>query len=353
MHRLVCRPKPDRETTILIGAGIRSGLVAEVEALGKDRQVVALVDPAVTEYHPPFLPETWRVLQVEGGERAKSFATLELVLRQMARWRLDRRSLVVAVGGGTIGDLAGLVASLYLRGVELIQVPTTLLAMLDSSVGGKTAINIEEGKNLVGSFWPPHTMLADVELARSLPRDHLLSGLAEAIKMAIGFNGELFTMLEGERDPILAGESSRLSRVVAHAVADKIGAVESDPLEQLGPRRCLNLGHTLAHALEALSDFTLLHGHAVAQGLHFALDVAERLNVMDPEPAARSHALLEHYGFSRTSLPDSEALRPFFERDKKMEANLLHFVVPTAIGACRTEALEPGRLLELGTRSSG
>jgi 3-dehydroquinate synthetase len=220
--------------------------------------------------------------------------------------------------------------------------------MLDSSVGGKTAINIAEGKNLIGTFWPPRVMLADVEFARSLPADHLRSGVAEAIKMAIGFDAGLFELLAAESARILAGDPQLLTQMVTLAVQAKIRTVEADPLETLGRRRCLNLGHTLAHALEALSDYRMLHGHAVAQGLHFALDVAERCRLIETSAAQRCRALLLTYGFVRQPIPTGDALLPFFERDKKMAAGLLHFVVPTAIGTCRTEGMTPRQLVASG-----
>ena len=341
MKRLTCKPQPDKETSILIGAGIRAQLPAELGQLDATGAVVALVDPAVLASYPELVPDSWRRIELPGGEDCKTFTTLESVLRQMARWRLDRDTVLVAIGGGSLGDLGGLVASLFLRGIELVQVPTTLLAMLDSSVGGKTAINIDEGKNLVGSFWPPRVMLADVEFTQSLPQDQLLSGLAEAIKMAIGFNPELFELLETRRAAILDGDPELLAQVVAMAVQDKIDTVESDPLERTGRRQCLNLGHTLAHALEALSEFQMLHGHAVAQGLHFCLDVAVDRDLLASSDAARCHALLESYGFSPQPLPPAPELIRFFARDKKMSGGRLHFVVPTAIGACRTDACAP------------
>lgn len=346
MKRLICKPRPDTETSILIGAGIRTRLDEELRGMGATGTIVALVDPVVRASHPEVVADDWRCIELPGGEGCKTFRVLEDVLRQMAQWRLDRGTVLVAIGGGTIGDLGGLVATLYLRGIELVQVPTTLLAMLDSSVGGKTAINIEEGKNLVGTFWPPKIMLADVEFAESLPPAHLLSGLAEAIKMGIGFDLQLFELLEKHRDEILGGDPQRLAEVVTMAVQNKIDTVESDPFETTGRRQCLNLGHTLAHALEALSDFQMLHGHAVAQGLHFCLDIAVDRDLLAAADSERCRALLCSYGFEPEPLPPSGDLIPYFARDKKMSEGLLHFVVPTGIGACRTEPCDPASLVK-------
>ncbi len=329
------------DTMILIGAGARAELPDHVSALGADRPVVALIDEPVLATHPDLVSADWFRIPLPGGEACKSFATLEDVLRQLAFRELGRETVIVAIGGGAVGDLGGLTASLFLRGVDLIQVPTTLLAMLDSSVGGKTAINLPEGKNLVGSFHAPLVMIADLDLVRSLPHAQLLSGLGEALKMGIGFNAGLFELLESEVDAILSADPELLTRVVRICVDEKIATVRADPFESNGQRRCLNLGHTLAHALESLSKYTMLHGYAVAHGLHFAIDIAAARGVMQAGDAERSRQLLDRYGFGREPAPPAEALVPFFARDKKMEGGQLHMVLPTAIGSCATFPIPP------------
>jgi 3-dehydroquinate synthase len=343
LNELTCSPAADSSTQILIGAGTRDQIPARIAAMGEGRSIVALVDRCLPA--EGVVPEGWLTLRLRGGEECKTFATLEEVLRQMVGWQLDRRTILVAIGGGTIGDLGGLAASLFLRGIELVQMPTTLLAMLDSSVGGKTAINVPEGKNLVGTYWPPKLMVADVEMLATLPQEHLLSGLGEALKMGIGFDRDLFALLEKERDGILARDPALLTEVVTMAVRNKIETVESDPLETTGRRRCLNLGHTLAHALEAASGFTMLHGAAVAQGLHFALSIAAGRGVMGAADIQRCRALLEAYGFRRDPIPDAPTLLEYFQRDKKMERGLLHFILPTGIGSCRAEGMRVEELL--------
>lgn len=323
-------------TRILVGSGLLEAVPHHVAELGSGRRVFAVVDQALFNLRPRLVPEHWPRSLVAGGEAAKSFATLEHLLRSLAQAGLDRRAILVSVGGGSVGDLAGLAASLYLRGIECVQVPTTLLAMLDSSVGGKTAINLPEGKNLVGTFWPPRLMLADVDLVQSLPQEQYLSGLAEALKMGIGFSDELFDLMASQRDGILAATSELLVDVVAQSVQQKIDTVEADPDERNGRRQCLNLGHSLGHALEAHSRFTMLHGYAVARGLHFAVGLSERRGFMDSRSAARCHDLLESYGFIQTELPPPSKLLPYLARDKKMQDGRLHVVLPTGIGACRT-----------------
>lgn len=336
VRELLLRPEGRGGTRILVGSGLVGALQQHVDQLGTGRPVFAVVDQAVHDLHPGLVPEHWPRFLLAGGEAAKNFDILEQLLRSLALARLDRRAILVALGGGSIGDLAGLAASLYLRGIDFVQIPTTLLAMLDSSVGGKTAINLQEGKNLVGTFWPPRLMLADVDLVKSLPREQLLSGLAEALKMGIGFCDGLFELMSSQRDGILAATPELLVDVVARAVEKKIDTVEADPLEQNGRRRCLNLGHTLGHALEAHSDYTVLHGHAVARGMHFAIELSGRRGIMDRTAAARCHELLESYGFAQTELPPANELLPYLARDKKMQEGQLHMVLPTAIGACVT-----------------
>lgn len=344
---LVLRPPGNDPTRILVGTGLAASLSEHVHQLGDTRRVFAVVDNTVHDLHPGLLPRDWPQLALPGGESAKSLTTLEQLLRSLARAELDRRAILVAVGGGAIGDLVGLAASLYLRGIDFVQVPTTLLAMLDSSVGGKTAINLEEGKNLVGTFWPPRLVLADVGLLRTLPEEQLLSGLAEALKMGIGFSSQLFDLMSDQREGIFDRTPELLVDVVAQAVQEKIHTVEADPREQTGRRRCLNLGHTLGHALEAHSDYTLLHGHAVARGLHFALDLSKRKGLMDTPSVARCHQLLESYGFAQTELPPKNELMPYVFRDKKMQDGRLHVVLPTGIGACRTVPMAPEDLFPL------
>jgi 3-dehydroquinate synthase len=346
LRELSLKPAGRRETRVLVGSGLTRKLQEHVAMLGASRQVFAVVDQAVHDLHPDLVPEQWPQFLLAGGETVKNFVTLEQLLRALAQAKMDRGALLVALGGGSTGDLAGLAASLYLRGIDVVQVPTTLLAMLDASVGGKTAINLPEGKNLVGTFWPPRLMLADVDLVQSLPADQLRSGLAEALKMGIGFSAELFELLSNHRKDILAATPALLVDVVARAVEQKIATVEADPEEQSGQRRRLNLGHTLGHALEAHSNYTMLHGHAVARGLHFAIALAGRRRLMEQDQVVRCHELLESYGFAQTALPPADELLPYLARDKKMQDGRLHMVLPTAIGACRTV---PMNLSELFT----
>jgi len=251
---------------------------------------------------------------------------------------------VTSVGTGS-GDLGGLAASLFLRGIELWQVPTTLLAMADSAVGGKTAINLPEGKNLVGTVHPAAQVLIDLEFTTTESATHIHSGLAEAVKMAIGCDAQLFDLLQAQASAVKSRDLDVLQEVVRLAVAAKIGIVERDLLET-GERRLLNLGHTLGHALEAHSGWTLPHGLAVARGLFFALDVAAALAAIAPADASRCRALLQVHGYTPEPLPPAAELLPFLRRDKKASGDVLHFAVPTGIGRSEVRPLPIAWLAE-------
>jgi 3-dehydroquinate synthase len=218
--------------------------------------------------------------------------------------RLDRRSVVVALGGGVIGDLAGFAAATYLRGLALIQVPTTLLAQVDASVGGKTAIDLPVGKNLVGAFHQPRLVVADVDTLRTLPPQELRSGLAEIVKYGMIADPALFELLEREADRILAGDPDLLTHLVVRSCEIKADVVRQDPDEQ-GLRAILNYGHTVGHALEAVLGYGVLpHGLAVAAGMSAAACLSARLGLLDASVAARQDALL-----SRLGLPTLDLLR--------------------------------------------
>jgi 3-dehydroquinate synthase len=339
---LLCAAPGFPPCTVEVGADAAREL-ARLETTPDGSPAVAVVDRRVAELHEGRVRCLSRRVVVEGGEAAKQWPVLREIVSAVARHGLSRDGRLVAIGGGAVGDVAGLASALYLRGIELIQVPTTLLAMVDSSVGGKTAIDIPEGKNLVGAFHPARRVLVDLAFLDTLPEVELRCGIAEAIKVGIGLSAELFEALLRRRDAVLARDAAALADVVALAVAAKIRLVEADPREA-GPRRLLNLGHTLGHALEGHSGYRLRHGLAVARGLHFALAVAERGGHLAPADAARARDLLAAYGFAPDPLPDFAELRPFLARDKKVRGGTLHFVVPTAIGASAVVEVQPAEL---------
>ncbi|MCA8963283.1 MAG: 3-dehydroquinate synthase [Planctomycetes bacterium] len=336
MITLHCRPPGERPTQVEIGRGLRASLREEVGA----RPAFLFFDPAAAKATEL---DDWPQLPWTAGEAGKTLAHCEVLLRAMAHAALDRTGLLLAVGGGVVGDLGGLAASLYLRGIDVWQVPTTLLAMVDSSVGGKTAVNLPEGKNLVGTVYPAQRVFIDIDWLGTLPEQEYRSGLAEVLKVAIGLDRELFDLLERHRSDVLARDPDVMIEVVRRSVTAKIAVVERDPREH-GPRRLLNLGHTLGHALEAHSGFTRPHGLCVARGLHFALEVAAQRGAMPRDAAERARALLLAYGFERDALPPTAALQLFLSRDKKVTGDALQFAMPTDIG---TSEMQPMALAEI------
>lgn len=336
MIHLRCAPPGAQATEIWLDADLGAdGCAPWLAARAGARRALALIDARVDELHPT-RTRAWQPRHLlAGGEASKTMGHLEAVLRALARQELGRTGLLLVAGGGSLGDLGGLAAALYCRGIEFVLVPTTLLAMVDSSVGGKTAVDLPEGKNLVGAIHPASAVVIDLAFLSTLPEAEFRSGLGEVVKVAIGLSAELFSLLEAQATAVHARDPAILGDVVRLALAAKIRVVEAD-LHERGRRRLLNLGHTLAHALEAHSGFSLPHGVAVARGLHFALDLAARRQTIAPADAARARALLLRYGFAADPLPPSDALAPFVRRDKKAAGDGIHFVLPTGIGRAET-----------------
>jgi 3-dehydroquinate synthase len=265
------------------------------------------------------------LLEVPDGERFKTLDTVRGLYEDFLDQRLDRSSVVVALGGGVMGDMAGFVAATYMRGLPLVHVPTTLLSVIDSSIGGKTAVDLPRGKNLVGAFYPPKRVVTDPSLLDTLPKEEFRSGLGEVVKAAVIGSEALFRRLEGE------GLDS-LPWILREAIGVKVALVEEDPYER-GRRAELNLGHTFGHALETLSNYSLRHGDAVSIGQRVAARTAVGLGLCDPETEARIVALLE-----KLELPtsfdgyDPEDVWEAMSADKKKRGKRLRFVLPVRIG---------------------
>jgi len=297
----------DRTVWGMYGEALRKGL----ERLGA--QVVGQVctEPGEVNKHLPALSRLWDGL-VDAG--------------------VERRDALVALGGGVLGDLAGFAAATYLRGIDFVQVPTTLLAMVDSSVGGKTGIDHPRGKNLLGAFHQPRGVLADLEVLATLPRRELLSGLAEILKAGLLADRELFRLLE-EKGPAVVDEPDLLEEAVARAVAIKARLVEEDEREA-GARALLNLGHTLGHAVEVATGYgTWTHGEAVAMGIAFAARVSRELGILDPGEAKRIQALVEKWGYPlRATGIDAEKILDALRFDKKGRGGAPRWVLLRGIG---------------------
>ena len=276
------------------------------------------------------------VLFLPPGESAKRLTEIERLLEELAAAGADRASLLIAFGGGIVGDMGGFLAAIYMRGIPYVQVPTTLLAQVDSSVGGKTGANLGAGKNLVGAFHHPQAVFADVDLLATLPARELRAGLMEVVKAGIIRDAELFTLLEARTADLLGEPGERktelLTEVVARSVAIKAGVVALDEREA-GLRMILNLGHTVGHAIEAVTGYReLLHGEAVGWGMLAAMRIAEKRAFLRPDEAERAERLIHALGRLPGFRASSEALLASTAHDKKSSAGVRRFVLPCAIG---------------------
>ncbi len=266
------------------------------------------------------------------GEKHKRLAAVESLAEQLAQHGADRDALLIAFGGGVIGDITGFLAAIYMRGVPYVQIPTTLLAQVDSSIGGKTGVNLAAGKNLVGSFHHPRAVLADIDLLSTLPKEELISGLQESIKAGIIRSPKLFDYLEKHQVAARAGEPTVLGTIIAASIQIKAHVVEEDEKES-NLRMILNFGHTLGHAIEAATSFKkLLHGQAVAWGSIAALHVALARNSITPEDFARMANLILAYGPLPRFTAKPETLVALTAADKKTRSGKRAFILPTTIG---------------------
>ena len=281
------------------------------------------------------------VLFLPSGESHKRLATVESLAQQLALAGADRDSILLAFGGGVIGDVTGFLAAIYMRGIRYVGLPTTLLAQVDSSLGGKTGVNLLAGKNLIGAFHHPLAVFSDIDLLRTLPAAELRAGLQEAIKSAIIRDPALFRFMEKNGDAILSGDPAALQKVVTASVRVKAEVVSQDEKES-GLRMVLNFGHTIGHAIEAATHYRkLLHGEAVAWGSIAALHVSLNRGCITPEDFARMANLILRYGpippFKIAATPQASAARlvALTSADKKKRSGRRAFVLATAIG--RTE----------------
>lgn len=274
------------------------------------------------------------VAVVPAGEETKSLDAASFLYDRLAELNADRRTLVVAVGGGVVGDLAGFVAATYNRGLPLLMVPTSLLAMVDSSVGGKVGINHERGKNLIGAFHQPAGVWIDTAMLATLPRREFLSGLAEVVKYGVILDAEFFAWLEQHADAILNHDAVAIRHIIARSCRLKADVVEQDEREETGQRAALNYGHTFAHAFETISGYgTWLHGEAVAAGMVCASRLAEHLNLIPADVTRRQIELLQRFQLptapNRWPMADMIAI---MRRDKKAQGGQLRFVLPRRLG---------------------
>ncbi len=324
---------PDGTYEIRIGEGVLRDLGETLRRVGLDGPAVAVVSDAnVAPLYGEQALESLRdagyeptLIQIPAGERHKNLDTVRLLYTRFLAAGMDRQGVVVALGGGVVGDIAGFAAATFMRGVPFVQVPTTLLAMVDASIGGKTGVDLPQGKNLVGAFKQPKAVLADTATMATLPPEQFRAGLAEVVKHGLIGNPILFAQLAGP------GPAS-LEQMLANAVRVKVRIVRDDPLEQ-GKRAWLNLGHTFAHAWERLSGYSMLHGETVSMGLVAAAHLSERLGEAPAGLASQVKTALDRLGLP-TESPDypPEDVYEAMQSDKKRRHGKLRFVLLRQVG---------------------
>jgi 3-dehydroquinate synthase len=322
--------------SVLIGDGLsaRLGRVLDEHRIGARRLVVS--NPVVWRIHGDRIGSAigpHELILVPDGERHKHLASVSLIYDALVRAEADRGSIVVAVGGGVIGDMAGFAAATYLRGIGFVQVPTTLLAQVDASIGGKVGVNLAAGKNLVGAFHPPRLVVTDPALLETLPRREYRAGLYEIIKYGMACSRDLFGRLQELAPALAEPDAPRLAPIIAECCRIKAAIVSADEREA-GPRRLLNFGHTAGHAVEALTDYERFrHGEAVAWGMLVAARVAAARGLLAATDADALRALVMKLGplppVADLEVADTIAA---MRRDKKIVEGTLHFVLPAGIG---------------------
>ena len=292
------------------------------------------------------------IFVMESGERHKSLDTLSHIYRWLAERKAERRHLIVAVGGGVVGDVAGYAAATYLRGMPVVQAPTTLVAMMDAAVGGKTAVDLPQGKNLVGAFKQPEFVLADVEALSTLPERALVSGWAEAIKHALILDEPLLRVFEENVDSVASLEPETASDALRRSVAIKADVVSRDERETLGIRALLNYGHTTAHALEAVTGYErYLHGEAVSIGMMAAADISKNMGLLSDEDIVRQRSVLEAYGLPlKYRDADPSAIRNAMSMDKKTVGGRIRWVLLDGIGNAVTRSDVPHEYIDQALR---
>ncbi len=330
----------DRSYEIHIGTGLLARLDELFKPVVRGKKCLVVTDTTVAPLYAGVCTSALSKLGVTAaqavipaGENSKNGEQLFRLYDAAIACGLDRKSFVVALGGGVVGDLAGYAAASFLRGIQLIQIPTTLLSMVDSAVGGKTGINLPQGKNLVGAFHQPSLVVCDIETLKTLPRRELVAGLAEVVKYGVFWDAELFELLERNADQILAGDPALLAKIVARSCEIKAEVVGKDEREE-GLRAILNFGHTMGHAVEAVSGYGhFLHGEAVAIGMVYAARISENLKSFPVSGTTRLVALLKKFGLP-VGAPELawEPLRRAMAVDKKGVAGKLKFVLAGNIG---------------------
>lgn len=330
----------ERSYPIIIEKGLLNQTGQHIKGLNIAKRYAVISDEHVAELYGQQLMTSLSEAGVDAeiitfprGEESKNLETISTLSRTLAQKGFDRKDGLIALGGGVTGDITGFVASIYMRGIPFIQIPTTLLAQVDSSVGGKTGVDIPEGKNLVGTFYQPKAVFIDTDVLQTLDKDELLGGLAEVIKYGIIADADFFNFLDSKREQILALELEAITETIARCCEIKAWVVEQDEKEG-DLRRILNYGHTIGHAIEAASGYKLIHGLAIAMGMCLAAKLAVLSGHLQNTEAEQIIQLIYDYGME-TTIPkgmNHEEIKGYFKTDKKTIGGRVFFVLPTTIG---------------------
>jgi 3-dehydroquinate synthase len=347
----------NREYPVVIGPGITVRLIPWLKKARLGPRLCIITNPTVFELYGASLQESLSrigfevvVLSVPDGEAAKSLESAGGLYTELSRHLAERNTPLLALGGGVIGDLAGFVAATYLRGLPLVHMPTTLLSQVDSSLGGKTAVNFGTLKNQIGVFYPPRVVFSDTDTLKTLPPREIADGLAEVIKSAVIGNPRLFFVLEKNMEKVIAGQSNALQTVVCAAAAIKASIVTRDEYDR-GPRQTLNFGHTIGHAIEAVSNFQISHGESVALGMIVAGKIANKVRLFPSRDLSRLQQVIRLAGLPGV-LPslDANSLMEAVKHDKKISGGKLRFILPTRFGQVVIRDIEPALLAEVLTK---
>ena len=315
---------PVGQYNVYVGEGLLGRLR---ELAGVDGRIALITDSNVGPLYAQAIPDAACVITMPAGEQNKTLATVNGMYEQLLAAGMDRGGVVVALGGGVVGDVAGFVAATYMRGINFAQCPTSLLAMVDASVGGKTGVDLPQGKNLVGAFKQPTAVIADIATLQTLPPEELSAGMAEVIKHGLIGDVDLFKRLE------IGDSLASFQSLVTRAIRVKQLVVQEDPFEH-GRRAALNLGHTFGHAIEQVSQYRIRHGEAVAMGLVAAANLSARLGYCSPDLQGRIEAALEYANLPvriPADLPPQAQYRAMFS-DKKKAAGKLRFILLRDVG---------------------
>lgn len=326
---------------------IGSSLAPEIEKViqhcaGTKRKVAFLVDEAVMQTEL-FSEKNGVFKVIKGGEKSKNLKIAEEIYNFLIENKIDRRGVLFIIGGGVLGDLGGFVAATYMRGIDYYQVPTTLLAMVDSAIGGKTAVNIAGGKNLVGAFYQPKGVFIDINFLKTLPEREFAAGMAELIKYALIVDETFF--LEIEKEEVVKQDSLKMIDYITKACEIKKAIVQEDERDEKGVRRILNFGHTFGHAIESVAGYgTYLHGEAVSIGMVMAAKLSQKLGYLNQEEVRRIESVLEKYQLPvRLKFPlKIEELNRMMDHDKKVEYGVLTYIILKKIGVA-SEAIDVNR----------